>query len=78
MNPVIGIIGGMGPLATCDLMDKIIRFTDAQKDQDHIRICVDSNTNIPDRTTAILHHGKHRCRSWSRAHFVWRQWERSC
>ena len=48
MNPVIGIIGGMGPLATCDLMDKIIRFTDAQKDQDHIRICVDSNTNIPD------------------------------
>ena len=58
MNPVIGIIGGMGPLATCDLMDKIIRFTDAQKDQDHIRICVDSNTNIPDRTTAILHDGK--------------------
>ena len=58
MNPVIGIIGGMGPLATCDLMNKIIRFTDAQKDQDHIRICVDSNTNIPDRTTAILHHGK--------------------
>ena len=74
MNPVIGIIGGMGPLATCDLMNKIIRFTDAQKDQDHIRICVVSNTNIPDGTITA----KHRCRSWSRAHFVWRQWERSC
>lgn len=58
MNPVIGIIGGMGPLATCDLMSKIIHFTDAKTDQEHIRICVDSNTNIPDRTEAILHHGK--------------------
>ena len=58
MNPVIGIIGGMGPLATCDLMNKIIRFTDAKTDQQHIRICVDCNTNIPDRTEAILHHGK--------------------
>ena len=54
MNPVIGIIGGMGPLATCDLMNKIIRFTDAKTDQQHIRICVDCNTNIPDRTEAIL------------------------
>ena len=58
MNPVIFIIGGMGPLASCELMINIICVTDAQKDQDHIRICVDSNTNIPDRTTAILHHGK--------------------
>ena len=55
MNPVIGIIGGMGPLATCDLMQKIIEYTDADTDQEHVRICVDCNTNIPDRTTAILH-----------------------
>ena len=58
MNPVIGIIGGMGPLATCDLMQKIIEYTDADTDQEHVRICVDCNTNIPDRTTAILHGGK--------------------
>lgn len=78
MNPVIGIIGGMGPLATCDLMNKIIRFTDAKTDQQHIRICVDCNTNIPDRTEAILHHGKNRSRSLSKARCGWRKWAHSC
>lgn len=58
MNPVIGIIGGMGPMATCDLMEKIIRATDASCDQEHVRICVDNNTVIPDRTKALLHGGK--------------------
>lgn len=57
MNKTIGIIGGMGPMATCDLMKKIIENTDAACDQEHIRICVDSNTNIPDRTAAILGKG---------------------
>ncbi len=55
---VIGIIGGMGPLATADLFKKIVLNTKAEKDQDHIRVLVDNNTNIPDRTGAILHGGK--------------------
>ena len=50
MKKSIGIIGGMGPMATCDLMKKIIENTDAACDQAHIRLYVDSNTNIPDRT----------------------------
>lgn len=54
MNKCIGIIGGMGPLATCDLMKKLITQMNAKSDQEHIRICVDCNTNIPDRTKAIL------------------------
>ncbi|MBR2861808.1 MAG: amino acid racemase [Clostridia bacterium] len=58
MNKTIGILGGMGPMATCDLMKKIIEQTDASCDQEHIRICVDSNTNIPDRTKAILYGGE--------------------
>ena len=53
----IGIIGGMGPLATCDLMKKIISNTDAHRDQDYIQIFVDCNTLVPDRTAAILHNG---------------------
>ena len=48
----------MGPMATCDLMKKIIDNTDASCDQEHLRICVDSNTNIPDRTAAILGQGE--------------------
>ena len=53
----IGILGGMGPLATADLFKKIILMTEAEKDQDHIRVLIDSNTNIPDRTAAILSGG---------------------
>ena len=58
MGKTIGIIGGMGPLATCDLMEKIIGHTRARRDQEHIHLYVDCNTNIPDRTEAILHHGQ--------------------
>ena len=58
MNKTIGILGGMGPMATCDLMKKIIEQTDASCDQEHVRLCVDSNTNIPDRTAAILGSGE--------------------
>lgn len=57
MKKTIGILGGMGPLATCDLFQKIIQVTDARCDQSHVRVCVDSNTEIPDRTAAILHGG---------------------
>lgn len=51
----IGIIGGMGPLATADMFSKIISNTDAKSDQEHIHIIIDNNTNIRDRTTYILH-----------------------
>lgn len=54
----IGIIGGMGPLATYDLFGKIIKNTDAKKDQDHVHIYIDNNTEIPDRTSAILGKGE--------------------
>ncbi len=53
----VGIIGGMGPLATADIFEKIIRHTDAKSDQEHIRVVIDSNTTIPDRTAALLHGG---------------------
>ena len=54
----LGIVGGMGPLATLDLFDKIIANTDAAKDAEHIRVYIDCHTDIPDRTDAILHGGK--------------------
>lgn len=53
----IGIIGGMGPLATADLFRKIILCTAAQADQEHIPILIDNNTAIPDRTAAIRGEG---------------------
>ena len=57
MKKTLGIIGGMGPAATCDLMEKIIALTAARRDQDHIHVLADVNTNIPDRTAAILRGG---------------------
>ncbi|MEA5094608.1 aspartate/glutamate racemase family protein [Sedimentibacter saalensis] len=54
----IGIIGGMGPLATVHLYERIVLRTKALRDQDHIRVLIDSNTNIPDRTKAIISDGE--------------------
>ena len=55
---IIGILGGMGPEATIDLFYKIIKSTPAEKDQDHLRIIIDNNPKIPDRTAAILGKGE--------------------
>ncbi len=52
---VAGIIGGMGPEATVDLMQRIIRLTPARDDIDHIRCIVDNNPKIPSRVRAIIH-----------------------
>jgi len=54
----IGIIGGMGPLASADLYRKIVLKTVADLDQEHIHIIIDSNTNIPDRTQSIIGSGE--------------------
>ena len=53
----IGVIGGMGPLATVDIFRKIVLHTRAQTDQEHLRVLIDNNTAIPDRTEALLHGG---------------------
>ena len=54
---IIGILGGMGPAATADLFTKIINSTEAGCDQEHLHVIIDSNTNIPDRTEALIHGG---------------------
>ncbi len=54
MRKTIGILGGMGPLATADLFEKIVRHTKAARDGDHVRVYMDSDSAIPDRTAAIL------------------------
>jgi len=48
----------MGPEATVRFLERVVALTPAQKDQDHLRIIVDNNPKIPDRTEAILNEGK--------------------
>lgn len=54
MGKVLGILGGMGPLATVKLFEDIVLLTKANSDQEHIHTIVDSNTSIADRTDYIL------------------------
>ncbi len=51
---MIGIVGGIGPLAGIDLSKKIIENTIAKKDQGHIPIILVSSPKITDRTDFIL------------------------
>ncbi len=53
-DKVVGVIGGMGPEATVDLMMRVIRATPAEDDMDHIRMFVDNNPKIPSRIKAII------------------------
>jgi aspartate racemase len=50
---VIGVLGGMGPEATVDLFVKIVKQTGARTDQEHLRLIIDNNPKIPNRTLAI-------------------------
>ena len=58
MEKKLGIIGGMGPKATCELLETIINYTDAEKDQDHIDILLENDSKVPDRSAAILSGGE--------------------
>ena len=55
--PMLGVLGGMGPMATVDFLAKFVARTPAVNDQGHIPFLVSSNPHIPDRTSAILHNG---------------------
>lgn len=51
---IAGILGGMGPEATVDLMNRVIRATPAKDDVDHIRMVVDNNPKVPSRIKALI------------------------
>ncbi len=50
----IGILGGMGPMATVNLMQTIIENTQAACDQEHPPVIIDSNTKVPERSSFLL------------------------
>ena len=51
---IVGVIGGLGPEATVDLMRRVIEATPAKDDTDHIRMIVDNNPKIPSRIKALI------------------------
>lgn len=50
----LGVIGGLGPMATAYYLELMIRMTEAQRDQEHPEIIILNIPSIPDRTAYIL------------------------
>ena len=57
-DPLLGVLGGMGPLATVDFLRKMIEETPAAGDADHVPVVVYSVPQIPDRPAAITGNGE--------------------
>ncbi|MEQ1519399.1 MAG: amino acid racemase [Usitatibacteraceae bacterium] len=55
---MLGVLGGMGPLATADFFTKLLAATPARGDADHIPTLIFSNPRIPPRPPAILGNGE--------------------
>jgi aspartate racemase len=53
----VGVVGGVGPAATVDFLQKVVRGTPATRDQDHIKVLVEQNPQIPDRTKHLVGDG---------------------
>ena len=53
-KPVLGILGGLGPAASCYLYQMLIDHTPAARDQDHLDVVISSRASTPDRTAYIL------------------------
>ena len=53
-KPVLGILGGLGPAASCYLYQMLTDHTPATRDQDHLDIVISSRASTPDRTAFIL------------------------
>ena len=56
-DKVIGVIGGLGPAATMDFCNRIIRLTPTRCEQDHLRLLIDNNPKAPDRNLALAGKG---------------------
>ncbi|MDO9598552.1 MAG: amino acid racemase [Azoarcus sp.] len=54
----LGVVGGVGPAATVDFMHKVVALTRAARDQDHIKMVVEQNPQIPDRTANLIGTGE--------------------
>ena len=52
VDKVLGVLGGMGPLASAHFMLRLTLLTPAERDQDHIPTILWSDPRIPDRIAA--------------------------
>src|SRR5438552_677133 len=56
--PRLGVLGGMGPLATAHFLRRLVELTPATRDQDHVPVVVWGDSTIPDRVGPIFGRGE--------------------
>ncbi|MDW9819883.1 amino acid racemase [Sinorhizobium medicae] len=54
MQKTVGIIGGLGPMATITFMNAVVKYTPVISNRDHLHMIVDCNPKVPDINAAIL------------------------
>ena len=54
----LGVIGGMGPLATVNFYERVVLNTEAKCDNEHIDMIVLNHSTMPDRTKCIIENRK--------------------
>lgn len=55
---LLGVLGGLGPMATVYFYELLTALTDAKSDQEHIDMVISSRATTPDRTAFILGESK--------------------
>lgn len=56
-SPLLGVLGGMGPLASAQFMQRLTLLTPAERDQDHLPAVLWSDPLVPDRLAAYQGRG---------------------
>ena len=56
-NTILGVFGGLGPAASAEFMRLLAELAPAKCDQEHPKVYVYDNPQIPDRSTAIMGNG---------------------
>ena len=51
---ILGVLGGLGPMASAYFLQLIVQMSDAKTDQEHMEVILHSKPRIPDRTRYIL------------------------
>ncbi|GAA1986804.1 aspartate racemase [Isoptericola halotolerans] len=53
-TPPVGVIGGVGPLATAYFLQRVVQLTEADRDQEHVDMVVLNHATVPDRTDFVV------------------------
>lgn len=53
-NKTVGVLGGLGPIATVYFYNMVVEMTDARKDQEHVDMIIINRASTPDRTEYII------------------------